>query len=320
MAEWLVEQGIGEERAIEIVGGEIAAARLRWPGGLECGEVADAVLVSHKPPVVRFPSGAEAFCARLPAGLSEGAVVRVAVTREAVAERGRLKRAQAEATDAPRSFAPSLAESLRAEGHEVRVVRAFPAEADWSALFLEAWAGEIAFPDGALLLSDTPAMTLIDVDAVQTDAVARHAVPTLAATVRRLDIGGNIGIDFPTLAVKDARRALDRALDAALAGWPHERTAMNGFGLVQLVARLSRPSILQRIARNRAGAAARFLLRRAEALEGAGAVLLTCHPSVETRLRPEWRDELARRTGRDVLVEANPALALEAGHAQLVPR
>ena len=36
--------------------------------------------------------------------------------------------------------------------------------------------------------------------------------------------------------------------------------------------------------------------------------------------KPEWLAELARRSGREVRWETNPALALEAPQAQLVPR
>ncbi|MBM3595413.1 MAG: ribonuclease, partial [Alphaproteobacteria bacterium] len=46
MAEWLVERGIGEDRAIFMQGGEIVAARLDWPGALASGQVEDVVLVS----------------------------------------------------------------------------------------------------------------------------------------------------------------------------------------------------------------------------------------------------------------------------------
>ena len=109
-------------------------------------------------------------------------------------------------------------------------------------------------------------------------------------------------------------------LAASLAGWPHERTAINGFGFVQLVARLERPSLLHRAAFQRAGMAARGLLRRAELLSGPGALLLSGHPALESQLRPEWIEELARRTGREVRWEARPGLAIEAPQAQLVPR
>jgi type II secretory pathway predicted ATPase ExeA len=95
---------------------------------------------------------------------------------------------------------------------------------------------------------------------------------------------------------------------------------MNGFGFVQLVARLERPSLLHRAIFQRAGTAARKLLRQAEFLEGAGAVLLSGHPALEAQLRPEWLTELARRTGREVRWEARPTLAIEAPQAQLVPR
>ena len=95
---------------------------------------------------------------------------------------------------------------------------------------------------------------------------------------------------------------------------------MNGFGFVQLVARLDRPSLLHRAVFQRAGMAVRGLLRRAERLDGAGAVLLSGHPTLEAQLKPEWLAELARRTGREVRWEACPGLALEAPQAQLVPR
>jgi hypothetical protein len=93
---------------------------------------------------------------------------------------------------------------------------------------------------------------------------------------------------------------------------------MNGFGFVQLVARLERPSLLHRAGNAPAAFAARALLRRAEALAGAGALLLQGHPALDAQLKP-WLAELARRTGREVRREARPALAISAGQAQLVP-
>lgn len=324
MAEWLVEEGIGEHRAIRLEGDRIVAARVDWPGELAVGLVEDAVLVSRAAGsargTARFAGGEEALVDKLPPSASEGARIRLEVTRPALGERGRRKLARARPTDAAPRPAPALAEALRAEGHEVRIVREFPA-GDGAELAAEAFAAEVTFPGGSLQFSPTPAMLLIDVDGTLAPrALALAAVAPLVEALRRFDVGGSIGIDFPTLAAKEDRRAVDEALAAGLADWPHERTAMNGFGFVQLVARLERPSLLHRAAFQRAGMAARALLRRAERLQGAGAVLLSGHPALEAQLKPEWLAELARRTGREVRWEARPALALEAPQAQLVPR
>lgn len=322
MAEWLVEEGIGEHRAIRLDGETIAEARVEWPGELTAGLVADATLVARNGGsprgTARFPDGAEARVDRLPPSASEGAPIRLVVTRGAIAERGRNKLAQARPTSAAPRPAPTLAGRLRAEGREVRTVHRFPA-CDWDELIAEAFAAETAFAGGTLQFSPTPAMLLVDVDgALDPRALALAAAPALAAALLRFDIGGPVGIDFPTLSAKADRRAVDEAIDRALAGWPHERTAMNGFGFVQLVARLERPSLIHRASFRRADMAARLLLRRAEHLEGAGAVLLSGHPALEARIRPEWLAELARRTGREVRWQAQPGLAIEAPHAQLV--
>lgn len=324
-SEWLVEKGIGEERAVLIENGEIAAARLHWPGKLTLGQVEDAVVEELQPHgvwrrfgLVRFANGERAYASRMPREVTEGATTRLEITREALAERGRLKLAQATETDKPLRPAPDLAEQLLLEGYESRVVDRFPAEADWNALFLEAWSGEIEFPGGGLILSDTPAMTLIDVDLRNPfQALYHNGLPAIANALKRLNITGNIGIDFPTLDKQD-RKAIDDRLGQLLEYWPHERTSMNGFGFVQLVARMGQPSMLQRVGRHRTAAAARHALRLAEQVKGPGITLLTVHPALEAKFKPEWLDELTRRTAREVRIETNPGLALEAPHAQII--
>jgi ribonuclease G len=315
---WLIEEGIGETRTLQIEGDHVCAARLIWPGELRAGERCSAKLVSKlagtRRGVAVLADGSEALVDHLPPGVTEGQMFDVTITRAALAERGRLKRAQARmaVADTPASPSPLT---------DGTVVRRFPVGL-WEEVWHAASSASLDFPGGEILLSVTPAMTVIDVDGIGAPRdVALAAVPAIARALRWFDLGGNIGIDFPTLTAKADRRAVDEALEAALADWPHERTAMNGFGFVQLVARLEGPSLLHRFAVARLGAAARMALRRAEiaADEGAGrTLLLTVHPALGAKLKDAWLTELTRRTGREVRVKADPGLAIEAAHAQLL--
>lgn len=325
--QWLVEAGIGETRAILVEHGEILAARVMWDDGPRAGWVTQAKLLSRvhgtRRGSVRLPDGAIALIDALPPALTEGATLIVRVTRSAIAERGRTKLpvVQPAPKEAPRS-PPSLEDELRATGLPVCVLfamdRAFD-EAGWADLVDEALTGEVAFHGGALTISPTPAMTLIDIDGPPPlPALALAAVPAIVCALARFDIGGSVGIDFPSLSEKKDRQAVDTALAVALGDWRGERTAMNGFGFVQLVSRLERPSLIARFARQPAGTAARQLLRRAEHVAELGVLLLTARPEVRRAVLPEWEAELARRTGRTVRWHEDAGLALSAAFAQAV--
>jgi hypothetical protein len=170
-------------------------------------------------------------------------------------------------------------------------------------------------------MSVTPAMTLFDVDGtLPPAALAAAGAEAAARAMRRMGIGGSVGIDLPTLPGKAERQAAAAALDAALPQ-PFERTAVNGFGFLQVVRRRERPSLPELLQSDPAGAAARALLRRAEWETGAGERTLHAAPAVIARLeaRPGWTAELARRIGAPIALRAEPGLAISGGHVHSRP-
>ncbi|MGZ8297439.1 MAG: ribonuclease, partial [Allosphingosinicella sp.] len=114
-----------------------------------------------------------------------------------------------------------------------------------------------------------------------------------------------IGIDLPTVASRDERLRVVAALDAVLPQ-PFERTAVNGFGFLQVVRRRERRSLPELLQWDPAGAAARDLLRTAE--RAVGACELAAAPAVIARLRasPDWLETLARRNGGPVALREDP--------------
>lgn len=310
MAEWLYEDGIGEARAALVDGGRIVAAALEPEGsGPRAGTVAAGRLISAAAnglSTALLDSGVEVLLERVPPGVSEGSAILVRIVREAIPEPGRAKRAKAVIEDegALAAPGPSLLARITETGHPVRICHAHEPDAfedaGWSELLDEAENGEIAFLGGALRLSVTPAMTLFDVDGSLNPAkLAVAAASAVAEAIMRHDIGGSIGVDFPTLPDKAARQAAADAFDAALPQ-PFERTAINGFGFMQVVRRRIRASLPEMVRADPVGAALRARLRQLER-DRAGTV-----EDLPTALRqrlaahPDWLEALARRTGRAV--------------------
>ncbi|TFI59920.1 ribonuclease [Sphingomonas parva] len=318
MAEWIYEEGIGENRAILVEDGRIVEAAIELPGGSRLGAVLPARLAEIHVPgrrgLARFEGG-EALIEPLPAHLTQGQAIRIEITREPIPERGRPKLARARTTEAPPRDAPPLAERVGAAAAPPPGHDPFE-EAGWSELLEEALSGEIAFRGGALRMSLTPAMTLFDVDgALPPAALAAAGAEAAGRTIRRMDIGGSIGIDLPTLTGKAERQAAAAALDAVLPQ-PFERTGVNGFGFLQIVRRRSRASLAEIVQADPVGAAARALLRQAERSSGAGGRTITAAPPIIARIEanPSWLDTLSRRIGMAVSLQADPGLAISAGH------
>jgi hypothetical protein len=322
LAEWLYEEGIGENRAILVEDDEIFVAAIELPGALRCGSVLTGRLVQIAIPsrrgIVATDQG-EVMVEPLPAALTEGQKVRVEIFREAIAEPGHLKFAKGRITDADEKEGPSLAERIGSPRPLRPLGPDLFHEAGWSELIDEALGEPIDFPGGELRMSLTPAMTLFDVDGfLPPFDLALAGAEAAAFAIRRLDIGGSIGIDLPTVASRDERLRIVAALDAVLPG-PFERTAVNGFGFLQVVRRRERRSLPELLQWDPIGGAARNLLRTAE--RGVGACELVAAPAVVARLRanPDWLETLAKRVGGQVTLREEFSFTTWQSHVHAKP-
>lgn len=330
MAEWFYEDGIGEARAALVDGDAILEARIEPDdAGVQPGAVCEARLIEILPGRragrLELDDGEDALMEPLPANVTEGEALLAEIVRSAIPEPGKRKiaRARMAAKGRTASPAPSLLDVLKASGMPVRTLASHEPDAleaaGWSELIEQAATGATPFPGGALRVALTPAMTVIDVDGALPPAeLATAGARAAGEAIRRLDIGGSTVVDLPSLSAKAERQAAAEALDAVLPQ-PFERTSVNGFGLLQIVRKRVRPSLLEYAQYESAATAARALLRRAERTDGSGARTLTAHPAVIATLeaRPDRCSALERRIGADVRFAADPALGLRGGHASV---
>jgi len=295
-----------------VEGGEIVEARIDLDGIVLAGSVIDARLKQAAKPAIAVAGKVEYLLPRGAPGTTEGASINIEVTRAAIPGGEPWKRPLARVTDDATRDAPAI--DGRALG--------FPAPRDelgelgWDELIDQARTGQVSFAGGELRISATPAMTLIDVDGfLPPEELAVPGAAEAAHAIRRLEIGGSIGIDLPTVGSKAVRLAAAKAIDAALPQ-PFERTAVNGFGFVQIVRPRVRASLVE-LAQDRAAFEARALLRRT-AFEPAGPKRLVAHPAVIAAFEAEteWRALLSRQIGGAVGLRADAALPMSGGYAE----
>lgn len=325
----IVEPGVGSARAVVLdAAGALAEAHIERPGPRP-GDLWDARLlrVDNGRGVVALGAQEALLEAGAP-GVALGSLLRVEVSRAAIPGPLRAKRARATPTgDAPGSAAglvragPGLAARLRARGLRVEPARAADGLPGWDEALAEARLdAAVPFPGGELACALTEAGLVIDVDGhLPPGPLAMAAVPAVAALLARHGVGGSVLVDFPSLAGKAGRTALDRALRDALAATlagPWACTAINGFGLVQIVLPRVRPSLIDLAVAAPAELAALELLRAVGRASAAGAYMVLAAPAVIRWLeaRPALLAEAARRAGRPLGLQADPALGIWAGH------
>ncbi len=315
--EAILEEGIGETRLALIGDGRIVEAHVeRASDTLRAGSVHEGRLtrINGRNGMVTI-AGTETLIEPLPSGVTEGAILQVEVVREAIPEPGRPRLAKVASAPSRSSRSGSLAERFpaarRLAPHQPDALEA----AGWSEVLEEARTGIVAFDGGLLTISLTPAMTVIDVDGALPPAqLALAGAEAAAHAIRRLGIAGSIGIDLPTVADKASRIACAEAVDFILPQ-PFERTAVNGFGFLQIVRRRVRPSLLERLQGAPVESAALALLRQAERAPPGGLALVAA-PAVVAWLaaHSELIAELERRIGGRAALREGASLAISAGH------
>lgn len=317
---WLVEQGIGEDRTALIDKGQIVAARIRRHDNAPfVGAVVAGRLKKNGQPFVLTDDGQHIALAGPLNGLSDGAPCHVRITRERLGEgsgdhrrtkppRGRLVDDSA-ACDAP-DLASTLAQDPLSADCPVQMHLLAPppvpdqlAQSGWHDVLEQAASGIVPFDGGRLIISPTPGMTVIDIDGSMASGQSRTALAKTAAhhaalAILRLDIGGGVAIDFPSIEAKADRQAVAAAFDDAMAG-PFERTSINGFGLMQIVRRRARPSLVEQIQLAPARSALAALLRAAQksAHLAQMAMVLDAQAAAILEYHPQWLAQLQHNSG-----------------------
>jgi hypothetical protein len=262
--------------------------------------------------------GEQAVVEPWPTGFSEGAAVTLEIVRQAWREPGRPRLAKARVSQghdpAP---AAALPDRLVAAGHRLQPGWPDWLEAQWADGFEAAALGRLLLPGGQLGFVPTPAFTAVDVDGSGA-ALARDAAVALARAIRLWGLGGAIVVDFPDCGGKAGRSAVADAFDAAMGDAPFERTAINGFGLMQVICPRPGPSILERARLEADAGAAIALLDLASREPRPGAIRLVAAPAIIGWIaaRPELLEAVRRSSGRALSLSADPMA--RGGHVETI--
>ena len=295
---------------------------------------------------VALPGGAEGFLpdSQAPPGLTAGAAVTVVVVRAPQGGKGpRLSAKTPQAGAGPPALikrGPTAIEQLAAQYPDASVTVDDPAAAaglpsgaaidpapwdDALASEIEALSRPIVdLPGGARAgIYPTPALVAIDMDIASATAdrrakaplqrdMNRAALPGLARAIRLRNLSGAIVIDLAGMSLK-ARARLAPDFAAALASDPL-RPRFLGFsalGLAEVLrSRVHAP--LHELTGSAHGAALAALgdVARQSAAAPASQIALNAAPDVAGAIEndPIARADLARRTGRPLMLRLNPAL------------
>lgn len=248
----------------------------------------------------------------------EGTLVLAEIVRAAIPEPGRLRPARARLVEGHASSVGLIAPGPPLEVRFPGLAWVQTLDGVDDALDL-ADCGEFPCGDFALSFERTRGGLVIDVDG---GGDARKTNQAAAAEIARLlrlyQVGGSVLIDFRAMTGRADRQAVTDALLDAVRDDPRpcEHTAVNGYGLMQLVRARPRPSALDvrcGVARHGTDAAtlALELLAQAQRSIGAGVRTITAPPAIAHWLQVQQalQAEVAQRLGAALVIVAEPAMS-----------
>ncbi len=313
MGELAVDRSPGETRAVVYEDGDAVELHIQRAGMLWPGDVVSARIVERSNQGVFAETGTdETLLISGAASAPVGATINVEIIRSAQPEPGQRKCASARVSDAAPVRVDSLA-SLLAAHHEIA-----PPE-DFEAAFDCAVAGQVNVNQATVWFERTKAGLVCDVDGPGAH-VNEDAACAVACLLRLFQISGAVMVDFISTDNKAARNAIAAVFDHASIPDPRpfERTAINGFGLMQIIRPRATPSVLDVLyGTNRMQLSletqALRLIRDASRSAGFGPRQIIVAPALAAYLaRPEYAEHIAaaaRFAGAPVEIVADAEVA-----------
>jgi ribonuclease G len=313
----------GERRAGLVENGKIVEIHIQRDLHLVLGEYGVG-RIDRKTPSGAYiaTDGGEEVLLRGKCGKNEGARVVFEITREAIAEPGRIKPPEGKFLDEPAAITAVDAAASK-EALWCKRLSALGADTDTTnpvgGAFDCAIYGQSVVGDVIISFQRTKAGLVFDVDGVG-DPLALNliAAAEIARLLRLYQVGGMTMIDFVSVESKEHRKTIADAFDRVSASdRPFERSAINGYGLMQVVRARPRPSVLDhlfgaRIATLSDETQALLLLREAACSSGFGSRRVTARPAVAALLTtPKWHPFVAqceRLTGASLQIVADNRL------------
>lgn len=315
MTELWHDDAPGERRAALVEDGNIVEIHIQRDMQWVLGEGGEG-RVDRKTPSGTYVVAADDSELLLRSKISEpdGARVEFEVVRESISEPGRIKPPEVKLRD---TVSGDLDQKAALWTRRVGLLGQNSLTAPVAEAFDVALAGQSRIGDVTISFQRTKAGLVFDVDGIGDAFVINSIAATEVARLLRLyQVGAMVMIDFVAMESKAQRTKIAEIFDAAAAydRRPFERTAINGYGLMQVVRARPRPSVLDHLFGTRIAALsdetrAYWLLRAVSQSSGFGVRTVSARPDVARLLNSDrWsplRAQAVRLAGADMVVVAD---------------